>query len=65
MTVKELIEALQKVDPDTNVFYESDETFHEPSCVRVDFEGDVILYNSKSNPALTELDNVLIEKVGF
>lgn len=63
LTVKELIEILKQVDEDTRIFYESDETFFEPYCVRIDFEGDLILYNSSSNPYLGDSDTVLIEKV--
>ena len=65
LTVKELIDVLKQVDQDTRVFYESNETFFEPSCVRIDFEGDLILYNSDTNPYLSNCDTVLIEKVGF
>ena len=65
LTVKELIEVLQQVDEDTKVMYESDDFFFEPSCVRIDFEGDLILYNSNSDSAITELDAVLIEKFEF
>nr|DAL35458.1 MAG TPA_asm: hypothetical protein [Caudoviricetes sp.] len=65
LTVKELIEVLKNVDEDTKVFYESDETFYEPSCVRIDFEGDLILYNSSSEPYLGDNDTILIAKLGF
>lgn len=65
LTVKELIEVLKNVDEDTHVFYESDETFFEPSCVRIDFEGDLILYNSASEAYLGDNDTVLIAKLGY
>lgn len=63
LTVKELIEILKQVDEDTRIFYESNETFFEPSCVRIDFDEDLILYNSSSEPYLSDCDTVLIEKV--
>ena len=65
LTVKELIKVLEKIDEDTPIFYESDENFFEPSCVKIDFEGDLILYNSDSDSYLAPKDKVLIEKVGF
>jgi hypothetical protein len=62
LTVKELIEVLKQVDGDTRVFYESKETFFQPSRIRIDFEGDLILYNENSAFYLGDCDTILLEK---
>lgn len=49
MNAKEIIEKLSKVDPETQVWFETSEAIEPLDMVIVDSEGEVVFYNLGSD----------------